>query len=267
MHYPYMRLTSSVALLGLIGGCASTGPDELPAELPTRVVPNEVEPNGVAKATTWCAEQQLPEGAACLDFDNEGMPGWDDYSFNNGGLLATSSEAAQSQPRSLRVEAPGTRLRQWSNDDPERMVRGVTIRASLRPDSEPSAALDRPVASQLLCVRVGRSEACLMHSTGAQTTFATSYTGYFLQWRQQARSIHPSIGLADCAVTYDVPALRWSEAVLTVLPNAVELEMDGGVARCDGILDSGTEAVVSIGLASPTPWGAYVDNLTVEVAR
>lgn len=228
--------------------------------------------------SSWCAMQiAAPSVAAsdtsCVDFDEGALPSgsWSSKVAGSGTQALTSAHAS-SLPQSWQVTVPsGSTAAQAT----------LTWKASgAKPIATVTAAADvSPIAAQgvaawtgsvqLLCVKFGLGQACLDYTMGADTGFASNYTGYYLSLEYDGGgamfSVHPLVGSLTTGI--------WTRAELQVTASSHEVVVTlGGSASAPatGYFDPDTTAEVTVGpnaSGAISGWSGYIDNVVTTVTR
>jgi hypothetical protein len=225
----------------------------------------------------------IPSGVAvadyqCLDFES-GLPPASTWppTQTNGGAIAITQVRAASLPNSLSTVVPiaddfataGTAILSFSAVG-STAVSSVSVSASL--STVPMGGVPAPWtgAVDLLCAVFGSTSACLQYTRGANTDFATNYTGLLIEYRFTGG---PAF-FGQCQVTGTLPSGVWTPVDLRLTSaSAIEIFINGTSAAgtCTTPILGDTVGSVEVGLQAHavTTIGqtVYYDNVVAVVRR
>jgi hypothetical protein len=122
----------------------------------------------------------------------------------------------------------------------------------------------------LLCVSFGSASACLQYTRGADTDFATNYTGLLIEYQYTGGPAY----LGQCEVTGTLPSGVWTPVELRLTSaGAMEIFINGTSAAgtCTVSILGDTVGRVEVGLQAHavTTLGqtVYYDNVVAVVRR
>jgi hypothetical protein len=236
---------------------------------------------GAVNTPGWCDVAPLPAGIgdadhSCTDFE-AGLPG--DWSLDvvSPAEVSISQARAASVPNSLssfvplaEVFADRTRARLTWNNVGADAIDGVTIIAKINPSALPPLMPACTGAIRLFCVAFGFGEACLAITLESDHSFATEYTGLFVQWQFTGG---PAV--ADvCDVTSDLDFALWNDVSLTAWRDGTIDVFINDVASstgCGAVFSDDTAAQVALGLdtrnSTTASWTVYFDDLLAYTTR
>ena len=126
-------------------------------------------------------------------------------------------------------------------------ISSLSITADINPVTLPGPVPPWTGTIDLMCASFGSGEACFSYTRGANLSFNSAYTGYFIEHQFTGGPAY----LYECQVTANLTANLWTrvELRLTKSPGTVQVFVAGAkVGECNaGFLDD-TASDISFGL-------------------
>jgi hypothetical protein len=237
--------------------------------------------NGVCG--TWCGKQPIPSGVAasdyqCVDFDT-GLPNASVWvpTMTQQGTFKLITAPALSLPNAFSSQVPvssdnnnnGNGTITWSGAGATG-VKSVSVAASINTVATGGLPSGWTGYIDILCASTGDDDACVRYTAGADTTFASGYTGLLID---QNYMVGPPIP-AQCPITGSIPFGTWTRVEVRLeLASGVSTVLINGntVGTCNSVVNDDTVGKAIVGLrAYPNtgiPMTYYYDNVIATVRR